>query len=1235
MTNRELMKAKAGKPVVPVGQKQLTTIIEQVQDRHHVAIDKLQQALTAPKSPDEKKPLVATWAVCEAMLRRDLNTWPGVTPTSAAVHITAKEVVAAMMDGSLRLDAKSVSMLVGANSPAGKRAPLETAILRQELLEAWKDKPALAEARDQLVKIDQEACRAILQDAIVRAPHCELNDQQKACVIAAFKTAGDAGHYQEVCDFVQIMSQHRPDSPLTKDAAQILRSGCQSLCQNGPPDKAVSMCLTLYAQPNNGLANFGKEMARELIANNKATDAALHLHPSFLRHLGTLGQLAAESSPDKLESEMNQKIAKRLDDAANFADQRVAAGLTARPAWMPTPEPGKPDTAEMTAAAVASGNRSLQNAMLDCHQRNVRFAVEKGLDLSTKLAKAQRAANDALAHGGEEAVLDFVSDLAEIPHPQALMAAAQIVQSDAFARAFAANPVEVAKGAAPQPGEEWASAVMAINEACQRGKVPFIFSAADVQKAAMVMHDLGDEQESLRGLDLLCKMAQQDPRVEATVATTANNLAAATTVTRPAYAEEEFYEGSDVADDLMRQAKVLQTLQAYYPQHSINGANALRDKAVEAAAQAIADGDFEAALSYARVVEAVTPEANIPALHKSLAEALMAKARELGAEIAGLDDAERATAMALSLDAARAALKVAARNGALNTQMLGEAEALRKQWIKTLQSNAMDVDGNIKKQLQDVAAGDRQTELLAGELNDLIDQAEKTQQALANTKKFVGTALANNVGRYVGELNTGCPDVRTNCYTSGAQASSDDADKTQSFALSASVAVQSAYSDLVSADFTKWDPSQTHLKSLKDLHEQWNKAEAAVHNLTPQPAQPEIVAEAVYHDLHRLEKATLPPSVDDDDELKDLRKTWENTKPSEEKFLAARAEKRARPSEWKQTQEAAAKIADTLSMKAGYLLEERLYQLLPNHQRQPWTSQDRTLFPGNSEGKKSFPDVVQSFDGNHHVCLDLTAAKSSGHIFKKADAWLHPKVTAAIEIMYPSLDKATLKQCLIKGAKLDLEAIRLARERSDQLTQMRIDAGDIRKGLVDLTPKKDQKALGKEFDKLDAWINSNEVTEMPTEAKEQFDKLIIKATKAAMDEQLDGEVVPHGLRRMLPDSAQEAQKLLDQLIEQDDRLVEQRSLAKDIAKKEKQIADKEKVVKKDPSAVGTKQLLEADKKLLAEYREEKLALDKAVADDKSKRPALEKNLKIAQKAAGKDIEAIRAARVTRNAVAVV
>jgi hypothetical protein len=301
-----------------------------------------------------------------------------------------------------------------------------------------------------------------------------------------------------------------------------------------------------------------------------------------------------------------------------------------------------------------------------------------------------------------------------------------------------------------------------------------------------------------------------------------------------------------------------------------------------------------------------------------------------------------------------------------------------------------------------------------------------------NIKGRTVAELKNDVHRFQGELKTGLQYSRAFTYSSGSDMTEDDAAIVSDFAKQASFAVSEATLELMTNNIGHWDLGTKRMENHINRQANWEKSEALLKGgkgWTGSGSELLTARKALTNDMRLLakysEKAPTKTELKDAhrEELAELLAKNNNDVDAAVKERVKQIQNDPRNP---QLSKSADSLMGTFSKDAGYLVEERAYQLLQSQERTGWDAQNTTVIPPDptkTKGMNTRPDLMQRLGGDKWVALDFTASKSSGHIFGKANAWVADDVTEVVEITYPSFDAAELERFMLEKAPIDQEAV--------------------------------------------------------------------------------------------------------------------------------------------------------------------------------------------------------------------
>lgn len=459
-------------------------------------------------------------------------------------------------------------------------------------------------------------------------------------------------------------------------------------------------------------------------------------------------------------------------------------------------------------------------------------------------------------------------------------------------------------------------------------------------------------------------------------------------------------------------------------------------RALACAQEHAQNGDWDAAEALAGMMEKFD-SGDIVKMRRELAKTALDVA--MAAPSGDLDQEED---LAQRLDALEAALALAdPKDMATREAVLQACQQLSKHAL--LLSPATDqmraVAEEMKAQITEIQATAQNP---SAAKNDLYDKASRlnypSAQALAFTTK--------------GRLRPG------------------EQDKVGAFSNQVAQAVEQAYNELSLMNVSNWDGRHTHLGNLDKMQKVWAEAGTAVDKKAR--CNPDARA-ALYFELMRLSeggdfqpsdkkkkdaaevryfkqlkadcvKAYPPRGVPDDDPTK------------RQKFIEARTNFHSNARNAKATTLGSDKGLKMLSARAGYLIEERTYQLLDQRKVLGWDDQNTKVL-----GSGTRPDVTLPLGGNRYALLDITASKSTGHILNKSPSWTNkPRIPAAIEVTYPSFDSKNLVSLLLdKKGEFPGNMAQKRAEHLQALQQQQDDNKAVLKWLRDLRDQYGQSAV--------------------------------------------------------------------------------------------------------------------------------------------------------------------------------
>ncbi len=996
---------------------------------------------------------------------------------SKTLHLSLLQRIQKHVNSVQEQDDKNsiLEAIVGKDSPAGKSQPLQTAMRRKDLKNFL---PSDADTQKALKELEDKATAKVLEDATHRTAFFGLSKGQQDLLkeMAGQESAKD--HLPAFAALSVAMSQSSDEATRTAghELCTKLMPHLQPCLDAGDTASMTETASILASSPSLELAKTGNEIAHALVTSGKLEEKALlELNAQPLKELLSLREFAEKHAVGTSNHCMTKVLG---------ASGKLLKKVKENPAEKEEDQQERLD--------------SIHLLLLNAHANGL-------LTGHSSIDNAHKAAVTAMADNSKQAVECLLSTLAHDNRERPVKLSAKIVSSPEFMTAFgtqvATPPSEPVKGEGAadamdvvpkplttyQPNMETASAQKMVAQAelylsrTNRDALIPSISPDQLHKAAKIFENEGDTQEVLSCLDMLCKyheagipsarehavqlfadiwkqrtdkykeLAKTDaaPDVDVTnLRTRANWLEVEETregttqsVPKPGWlkVDREDVDTPDAwgaTDQLIEIAALARTMQAY-SDTVLPEITAIQKVTDAAFTNALDRMDYSAAVQLASVHEALLPPKVAAVGYQQMAGQLLAKSRD---HLAG-DDCENA------MVSAQACLEIASRDRRVLEHVFEDVAKLRLDIAKTLDpgivTSAAESDADFGHKVLVAGSAKALSDCTAANnLNDAFRKAEHTRTTLNEITGKLSSVHKHNTDRFKGALNTGCPDVLTYRYTSKAEAGDGDHEATLALAHAASAAVQSAYNDFCKADFSRWDADQTQLRRVGQLQMHWKKATEELPDVgSLSTGELEQARQALVFDLNHINQLKVPHKDSDEPYITEMRNTWKQCRGDTEAFIKARAVMHGKTPLGEITQKYAKGVVDLLRVQAGSLLEERMYQLLPNQTRLQWDKQDKTLFPMRKEGTKktggSRPDIVQTFDGKHNVCLDLTAQGSAGHIFGKTDAWVHQKVTEAIEITYPSISKDVLKKSMLLGVSVDPEAIRAADRKAAETKRLK------------------------------------------------------------------------------------------------------------------------------------------------------------------------------------------------------
>jgi hypothetical protein len=244
-------------------------------------------------------------------------------------------------------------------------------------------------------------------------------------------------------------------------------------------------------------------------------------------------------------------------------------------------------------------------------------------------------------------------------------------------------------------------------------------------------------------------------------------------------------------------------------------------------------------------------------------------------------------------------------------------------------------------------------------------------------------------------------------YASKGKMSTQQREEVEKFAERVTRSANSAREELVRSNFKDWEDTGSHLMQMLKLQADWHQVNKD---------------KALFYDLQKLRTLQSGKTLENDKYSQSVSRDakaagWPDNLDSA-KYLDLRKEA---------LKEKDARVhAESRSLKmlhavAGYLIEERIYQLLPSRDEVPWTDQDTEILGGGTR-----PDITLPVKDapNLYALLDITATDSQGHIFDKRPEWTKSqKVGDAAEILYDSIDHGTLQAVMLDKVSFSPEEV--------------------------------------------------------------------------------------------------------------------------------------------------------------------------------------------------------------------
>ncbi|MEZ0373612.1 MAG: hypothetical protein ACAI44_31265 [Candidatus Sericytochromatia bacterium] len=257
---------------------------------------------------------------------------------------------------------------------------------------------------------------------------------------------------------------------------------------------------------------------------------------------------------------------------------------------------------------------------------------------------------------------------------------------------------------------------------------------------------------------------------------------------------------------------------------------------------------------------------------------------------------------------------------------------------------------------------------------------------------------------------------------------------------------QIAFEEMKGQKFDKWDISGGHYKQKVLLQADWKKAQQAFTGVVG--PNTENQTRGLFYDLQKcraIEKGTKQKSSAYITGIVNAMDAARDPNPPNavriDEFIRLRKEFHLDGRNQKASDTVAQKAFNMLNTVAGYLVEERTYQLVladyqananelkPEdrqyilpwlNQKVTWSDQDTTILGGSTR-----PDFTLKIpDTGKHLLIDFTALDSQGHIFGKEPSWVgSTKVGDAVEVMYPSMSKQELRPIILEGTAVSDEEL--------------------------------------------------------------------------------------------------------------------------------------------------------------------------------------------------------------------
>lgn len=335
---------------------------------------------------------------------------------------------------------------------------------------------------------------------------------------------------------------------------------------------------------------------------------------------------------------------------------------------------------------------------------------------------------------------------------------------------------------------------------------------------------------------------------------------------------------------------------------------------------------------------------------------------------------------------------------------------------------------------------------LGAEVDDAVEKAQLIASELQqipthSIKDRSREQLRDDVRRFQGELKTGLQYSRAFTYSSLGMMSSSDQEIVSDFGKQASFAVSQATMELMSNDISQWKLGSTRINNHIKRQENWARTADLLKDGHSHDADDlKTARKALANDMRLLAKyQSKRPSdgkLQSDSHKLALVKLLDDNGGDLEAAIKARATQlKASPID-QDSRKAATSFTRTFAAEAGYLVEERTYQLLQDQKRTGWDPQNTKVIPPDpNTNKETRPDLMQRLGGDKWVALDFTASESGGHIFGKANAWNVGSVTQVVEITYPSFQPAELERFMLEQSRIDPQALEKAQREAADLKQ--------------------------------------------------------------------------------------------------------------------------------------------------------------------------------------------------------